>query len=192
MATEKSNQFHLIMAFILFSIMIRVAIPPFFNAIPNFSPIDAIALFSGAYFNKRFTALMTTFLSVWAGDLFINKMLFGHWVLFYPGFYWQYACYFIMTLLGIRLVNKIKVSSLITTSITCSILFFIVSNFGVWLNGTLYPFSINGLAACYIAAIPFFKTTVISDLLFSFILFGTFELLTIKPNHLMQARYRHY
>lgn len=191
-STESSSQSKIILAIVLFATITRIAIPPFLgNHLPNFSPIDAIALFCGAYFNRRLMAFGVGLLSVWVGDLFINKIIMGHWVLFYEGFYWQYGSYLLITCLGMILSHRTKSLWLLPTCLISSILFFAISNFGVWCSGTLYPFTSNGLMSCYIAAIPFFKNTLFSDLFFSIILFGSVEwvqmtipkLTSQKPTH---------
>ena len=55
---------------------------------------------------------------------------------------------------------------------TGSVLFFVVTNFGVWLVGDLYPRTLEGLVACYVAGIPFFRNTLAGDLLYAAVLFG--------------------
>lgn len=154
----------------------RISIPPMLGHPSNFSPIDAIALFSGCYFSRKWAAFIVPLLSVWVSDIFITRMFTGHWELFYQGFYWQYACYPVMVIIGLFLSGKLKPLSLAGASLGSSILFFIVSNFGSWIGLAIYPKTVTGLAACYTAAIPFFGSTVMSDLLYSAILFGAFEL----------------
>jgi len=179
--SESKLQQKIILSLILFATLTRIAIPPFLGAhLPNFSPIDAIALFCGAYFHRRLTAFSVGLLSVWIGDLFINKILMGHWTLFYEGFYWQYGSYLLITWLGTTLARQVNPLRLMTTCFAAAVLFFIVSNFGVWCSGMLYPFNFDGLIACYIAAIPFFKNTLFSDLFFSILLFGSFQWIRIK------------
>jgi len=163
---------HIILALILFAIATRIALPPLFTHLPNFSPIDATALFCGAYFRRYFIAVLVTLASVWIGDLFINKIMTQQWVLFYEGSYWQYGCYALITLIGYAINHKPL--SIFFASMSASLLFFIISNFGVWFSGTLYPHTIDGLVACYIAALPFLKYTLCSDLLFVGLLFGAF------------------
>lgn len=172
---HKKAQSILILSIIFFATLTRFAIPPFFNHLPNFSPIDATALFCGAYFTRRIQAIGVILLSVFIGDILLNKMYGNDWVFFYPGFYWQYSCYILMTGLGARLSTNIKVVTVVKTSILAALLFFIVSNFGVWMNGHLYPKTIEGLISCYYAAIPFFKNTLLSDVIFSMVLFGIYE-----------------
>lgn len=174
---EAALQSKIILSIVLFATITRIAIP---GHIPNFSPIDAIALFCGAYFPRRLIAIFVALLSVWVGDLLINKISMGHWVLFYQGFYWQYGCYLLITLLGTTLVNKVKPLHVVSACFASAILFFVISNFGVWYSGLLYPRNIDGFIACFVAAIPFFKNTLLSDLFFSTVLFGSAEWIQTK------------
>jgi hypothetical protein len=178
--TKTPSEFKILLSVLLFTMLTRFAIPPFFNHPPNFSAIDATALFCGAYFSRRSIACIVLLLSVWIGDIFLNKILIGHWNLFYSGFYWQYGCYLLMTLIGATLKHNIKPLPLLSACVASSILFFGISNFGVWYSGFLYPQNLDGLIACYVSAIPFFKNTLFSDLLYSIILFGSFQFIQIK------------
>jgi hypothetical protein len=54
--------------------------------------------------------------------------------------------------------------------------FFLITNFGMWLFSGFYPLTSAGLAACYVAAIPFFQNTVAADLFYAALLFGGFAL----------------
>lgn len=177
--TNWSGQFKLLLALIVMAMLSRIAIPPLFSHLPNFSAVDAIALFGGAYMTKRRTAVGIVLLTIWISDLFINKWLTDNWTLFYAGFYWQYASYLLITLLGATL-NNAKPLRLMTTCLSASLLFFLISNFGVWYQGFLYPHTLSGLTNCYIAAIPFLKNTMISDLFFTFILFGSMRILSFR------------
>ncbi|MFN0195250.1 MAG: DUF6580 family putative transport protein [Planctomycetaceae bacterium] len=58
-----------------------------------------------------------------------------------------------------------------------SLLFFVTTNFGVWLLEDMYPQTWEGLVSCYVGAIPFYRTTFASDLVFTLILVGGYELL---------------
>jgi hypothetical protein len=167
---------NLVLGIVLLATLSRIALPPLLGHSPNFSPIDAIALFCGAYFSRRLVAIGIAIFAIWAGDILLSKLLLGHWTLFYPGFYWQYGSYALITCLGsLALARRVKILPLILTSLAASSLFFIISNFGVWANGLMYPQNFQGLMACYIVAIPFFKNTLLSDLLYAAVLFGTLE-----------------
>jgi hypothetical protein len=163
---------------VLLIVLARIAMPIFWAQPANFSPLGAIALFSGAYFNqRRLMPFITVLLAVWLSDILINRIYLGAWVFFYPGFYWQYGSFMLITLMGTMLSNRVTLLNVGATSLLSAILFFIISNFGVWATWSLYPLTQAGLLACYVAAIPFFKYTLISNLFYGALLFGSFELM---------------
>jgi hypothetical protein len=165
----------------------RIMILPKLGYFSNFSPIDSIALFSGCYFSKRWQSVAITILSVLIGDMALSLIMGGVWTLFYPGFYWQYASYILMVLMGSMVSRKMNAVSLLGACVASSLLFFTITNFGTWLSWSLYPKTLSGLSACYVAAIPFLKNTVISDILYSGIFFGVFELAQKKYSSLRLA-----
>ncbi|TAH26857.1 MAG: hypothetical protein EAZ07_02990 [Cytophagales bacterium] len=146
---------------------------PFLNIFPfNFSPVNAIALSCGFYLLNRSYAFLFPLLCIWVSDIFINYIYNQHFTFFYEGFYWQYLSYILIVGLGIVLSKNLKISVVAMGSIIASLGFFLLSNFGTWFSYNFYPNTIDGLMKCYVAGIPFFKTTIISDLLFSTIIFG--------------------
>lgn len=151
---------------------------------PNFTAVGAMALFGAAYFTKRYVAFIIPVVSLWLSDLVLNNIVYGayfdHFVWFYPGFFWNYFGFMLIVLLGFALFKKVKIQSVLIGSVSASILFFIVSNFGVWMSGTMYPKDLTGLMACYTAALPFLKNTLAGDLVYCSMLFGAFELAQIK------------
>lgn len=143
---------------------------------PNFAPIDAMALFGGAYFLRRRWAVLAPLLAVWGSDLLLNYQYTGHLQLLYQGWYWQYGCYALVALLahaGLRRVSALRVALGATAA---AVLFFLISNFGVWVGSTMYPPTGGGLLACYAAGLPFFSHSLLSNLVYSTLLFGGFEL----------------
>ena len=145
----------------------------------NFAPIGAMALFGGAYFGKKWQSFLVPIAALFISDLVMNIAFYHTFVLFHSMVLWVYGAFALNVIIGSLLIKKAKVSSIATASVTASIMFFIITNFGVWLSAgfmQMYPHSFAGLASCYAAAIPFFWRTLTSDLLFSAILFGVFEL----------------
>ena len=146
--------------------------------IPNFTPIGAIALFGGAYFKNKLHSFIIPILSIWISDLLINNYILSYYeqfTWFYPGFLWQYSSFCIIILIGKFSLKKTSLNRVFLSSIGSSLLFFIITNFGVWISGSLYPLNINGLIKCYALAIPFFKGTLLGFLFYSSLLFGIFE-----------------
>ncbi len=151
---------------------------------PNFTPVGAMALFGAAYFSKRYLAFAVPILAMWLSDLVLNNVVyaqyFDEFTLFYSGFYWTYSAFIVIGIAGFFLLKRTKPQNILIASLTASILFFMVSNFGVWASGMMYPKSFSGLIACYAAAIPFFQNTMMGDLIYSSVLFGVFEFAQYK------------
>jgi hypothetical protein len=142
----------------------------------NFTPIGAIALFGAAYFSQKWLALLIPLLAMWISDLFINNVIYGA---YYDSFQWMgsawvYAAFIAISLLGMRALKQVTVPNILGSSLGASLIFFLLTNFGVWLGSTVYPQSLSGLMASYVAGIPFFGNTVLGDLIYSGMLFGVF------------------
>ncbi len=146
---------------------------------PNFSPIEAIALFGGAYFAKRQWALLVPLVAMFASDLLLGVLNGGiYWGYFASaGYLLVYACIALSTLLGFGLRGKVTAGRVLSYSLAGSMLFFVVTNFGVWLSDSMYPKTAAGLLATYVAGVPFFQWTVLGTLVYAAVLFGGFELL---------------
>jgi len=161
---------------------------------PNFSPMAAIGLFGAAHFAKKWQAFFIPLLGIWLSDLVINNFIYrssdSSIVWFYNGFYWQYISYIIIIFTGLFIFNKgVSLSKTFLGIVGSSGIFFLVSNFGVWAGSGMYSKNIGGLLSCYIAGIPFMNNTIISDFLFTTVLFGSYYLLqseysSLKVKHL--------
>jgi len=138
----------------------------------NFTPIGAMALFSGAYLGRRGAIALVAPLAA----LFISDLALG----FYHGMATVYFSTALVVLIGWLTLQKKSPLRIGAAAIASSILFFVLTNFGMWLSSGFYPRTLAGLEACYVAAIPFFQNTVAGDLIFSAILFGGFALLERK------------
>ncbi len=75
-----------------------------------------------------------------------------------------------------RSQTAVSLAGLFTSGLLSSVLFFVITNFGVWCRFGTYDRSLAGLMHCYVAAIPFFRYTVAGDLFFSVMLFGSYAL----------------
>lgn len=180
MTEQKINlRFSVLTALILICAFSRI-IPH----MPNFSPLGAIGLFGAAYFTKKWQAFLIPIAATWFSDLFINNIIYGQYYTeftwFYEGFYWQYGSYLIITLVSVFILNKINTKRMVLGALTSTAIFFLISNFGCWIGSKTYPQNISGLITCYAAGIPFLKGTLLGDLFYSGILFGTFALAQYK------------
>jgi hypothetical protein len=135
---------------------------------PNLASISAVALFGGAYFSDRRMAF-----AVPLAALFLSDLALG----FYPHMEVGYLSFALIVCIGQWLRTKRSPARITGAALASSVLFFITSNFGVWAFSSLYPKTVEGLTACYVAAVPFFWNTVQGDLFYTTLLFGGFTLL---------------
>ncbi len=144
----------------------------------NFAPLGAMALFGSAYLGRKGLGLLVTMLSWMLSDLVLNNLVYtaqsSGFVLFTEGSVFIYGSIVLIYLLGTGVLKKVTAPRMLVGSLGASIIFFLLSNFGVWVQG-YYPMDTAGLIACYTAAIPFFKFTIAGDLFYSGILFLLYE-----------------
>ena len=140
---------------------------------PNFTPVLAILLFFSMTFDKKY--LFIPFLAILVSDIALQYFSGGSY-LFSPIFLSIYMIYIVIALATYYLNKNITLLNVGINSIAAPVLFFLLSNFAVWIfnGGQFYPYTLTGLLACYTAAIPFFHNTLISTVCFSYILFWPF------------------
>lgn len=146
---------------------------------PNFSPVEAMALFGGAYFASRRAALWIPLLAMLLSDVALGLLNGGTYADYvgHLSFWLVYACIALTAFAGFSLRGRVTGARVLGWSLAGSAFFFAVTNFGVWAGGTMYPKNGAGLLACYAAGLPFFKWTVLGTLVYAGVLFGGFELL---------------
>ena len=130
---------------------------------PNFSPVVAMALFSGAVLMDRRLALIAPLAAMLLADLVLG---------FHGTMIFFYVAMALVVLSGRLLGDKRGVLTLAGAGLGGALLFFMISNAGVWWMQELYPRDMTGLLACYAAALPFFHNTVIATFLYGGVLFG--------------------
>jgi len=145
---------------------------------PNFTAVTAMALFAGAQIADRRLALFVPLAAVFLTDLALGL---------HPGMLLVYICVAAMVGMG-ALTGPTQPAKIVAASVAGSVLFFLATNFGVWVQDGLYTLTLSGLADCYVAAIPFFQTTLAGDLFYTAILFGGYEVLSRALPSLGSAR----
>lgn len=168
------KRFLVLSGFIIIAALSRIIPHPY-----NFAPIGAMSIFGAAYFtDKKFSFLLPLF-AMFVSDLLVNNLLYanfyGGFVLFTPGFYWMYGAIALIVVAGIFILKKVNTKTVIAGSLSASVIFFLITNFGTWLGNPMYPQGIEGLLMSYTAGIPFFHYTVLGDLFYSGVMFGAFE-----------------
>ena len=171
---------------ILFILILACALYRVWDSRPmGFAPQIAMALFAGSISKDKRFAFLFPILSLFISDL-IYQLLYIQGLSTIKGFYsgqWQnYLLIASITVIGF-FINKKKIGQIFIGSLAGAIYFFLISNFMVWvgggwdINNQPYPRSFSGLMLCYSEALPFFKWSVLSTLVFNGIFFGSFYLL---------------
>ncbi len=149
----------------------------------HFTPIGAMGLFGGAYFSKKWKAILFPLITLLAGDLIIQAFVFnGKYGILYSGWYWIYGIFILITFLGTWLIQKVSVKNVLTAGVAAAITHWLIADFTVWAGGgidirTALPLSKNweGLVQCYVQGFPYMKNFLVGTLVYSGVLFGAFE-----------------
>ena len=141
----------LVLLFCVFAILFRIVPHP-----PNFAPITALAIFGSTTFRNKWVGMILPLVVMFISDLFLGFSMITPWV---------YGSFLLISILSTQINFK--------NVLMGSVMFFIITNFGVWLLG--YPQTWEGLLLCYTLAIPFFVNTILGDLFFSYMLKYSFQ-----------------
>ena len=149
--------------FVIFSIAARLL-----DHAPNFVPIGALALWAGVYLPKRYGFFLPIVAMV-ITDFFIG---FYDWRLIAV----VYASFAVITPIGWIIRKNKSASNILFVSLLGSIIFFITTNFAVWIFSEWYPHTPSGLMLSYTMAIPFFRNSLLGDLFYNASFFGVYEM----------------
>ena len=151
----------IIPAIIIFAAFTRLMPHP-----PNFTPIIAMGLFGGAYLKDKRLALLLPMGAMLIADIFLG---------FHGTMLWVYGSLIIITTMGFLLKSGVNLKNGAIATLGGSLLFFLVTNFGVWASGSFYPKTVEGLMSCYAAGIPFFGNTLVGSVFYSSLMFFGYE-----------------
>ncbi len=129
---------------------------------PNFTPIIAVGLMSGYLFQNLNFSMIVLLTAMIFSDLIIG---------FHGSMFFVYISLLIIQTYFFKKFASINYLKISLYALAASTVFFIISNFGVWLTGNLYPKNLNGMISCYTMALPFFKNTIFSTLIYSSLIY---------------------
>ena len=127
----------------------------------NFTALGAVSLWSMSLFSSRRVALLIPMLA-----LFLSDALLG----FHSTMVWVYGSFLLIEVLSLVIEPQNSWGRTLLGSLCASLIFFVLTNLGVWFDGLLYPMTAEGFADCFAMAVPFLKNQVLGDLLFCFAL----------------------
>jgi hypothetical protein len=151
----------------------------------NLTAVGSVCLFGGAYFQRRWLAFLAPLAALAISDVLLQTFVYPQ----YGPNYFKYVCFALTVPLGLLLRGRTTLLPVGAAAIGATVLFFVLSNFEVWLSGhgNRYPLTPAGLLACYIAALPFSLNMLYGNLLFSGLLFGAMETYKSRQRMLMPA-----
>jgi hypothetical protein len=162
--------------FVVLAILLRL-IPH----VPNSVPVGALALLLGSTLPKK-TAMIVTILTMLVTDYIIG---------FHSVILWVYGSYALITLLP-KAQQKMKISHQFSYSIVASLMFYLVTNFGVWIATPMYEKTMSGLLASYWNALPFLRNTMLGDMLYTLVFFALYRVvIKIQLNFLPKVSIEH-
>jgi len=130
----------------------------------NFTPVGAAALFAGATLERKRLAFAVPLVAMLLSDAVIG---------FHSAMPVIYGCFIAIVCLGFALRGRTRSPlAVLGSAFASATLFFIVTNFYVWMKGALYPHTFAGLTTCYAAAIPFYENQIAGDAIYAAVLFG--------------------
>lgn len=187
MSTQKINpRVSVLVLFIILAAVLRLLnTGSTLSPLANFTPIGAMALFGGTYFNTRWKGFFFPLLTLFISDVIMMKVIYpGHRNgLLYNGWYWTYGAFAVMVLMG-HFIKKVSFTSVVIAAVSAALAHWMITDFGVWLGGGLdittgrpYTRDLQGFIQCYVLAIPFMKNMLVGNLLYGSVLFGGFEYL---------------
>ena len=150
------------------AILILGLVSRVFVHMPNFTPVIALALFGGATLDRR-TAVVLPVVIMALTDLVLGL---------HATMPFTWGSVMLIAVLGLRLRQRANFKNVALFSIASAVLFFLITNLGCWL--TMYPRNLAGLEACFVAALPFLRSTLVSTLMYSAVFFGGYEMAAAK------------
>lgn len=148
-----------------FLLLIVAILSRFLPHPPNFTAVGASALYSGKYIRGPW-AYFVPIVAMLISDLFLGLHTTMPFV---------YGSFIVSIVLGRTLIKRRGWLNTGLTTMIGSVIFYLVTNFGVWLTTPLYPHNLAGLAQCYLLALPFFAWTLLGDITFVALFFTITE-----------------
>lgn len=174
MAKLIQNRWWIFAGFVLIVALSRLLPHPY-----NFTPVGGMALFAGGILSSKRLFWIVPLIAYWISDLLVMNL----WYAADGSFIWGgvlsvYISLFGIILLGKWLLKKVTIPRMAGATVGASVMFFIITNFQVWIISPMYPTSWAGLIECYTLALPFFWNTLAGDAFYVTLLFGSYQLVT--------------
>ena len=180
MTLQKVNTRNIVLALIVILMTVFRLLTFKYQGWSNFTPVGAVAIFSGVYFTDKWKAYAIILLTFFVSDVIINHAYTGVWSLWSTYTFWNCVCFSLIVLVG-SFIKKINFGSAVLILLAPVAIHWLIMDLP-WLSTSvsLYPKTLAGYGASLVAAIPFEKNMFFGDAIFGAILFGGFELAKSK------------
>jgi len=137
----------------------------------NFTPVIALALFGGVYLKKKQLAIILPLVLFAVTDMILGF----HQVMFFT-----WGSVVLIAAMGLWVQRNKSLTTVLGGGLASAVLFFVVTNFGVWLVSGMCPLTLAGLSECFVLAVPFFRGTLLGTFVYGFVLFGAYEAIAAR------------
>jgi hypothetical protein len=178
---------------VLFFVIILAVFSRLFITIPNFTVIGSLALFCGAILSQNKKSILIPFLALLAGDLILALSGKLYTDYFMDGYFvYVYVAFGLIWFIGKAISTKVKFKNILLASLISSFSFFLITNFGSWLQIPYYSKDLFGLGQSYLAGLAFynqeltsnfFLNQLVGDLFFAALFFGLYSLVNKKSSN---------
>jgi uncharacterized protein DUF6580 len=154
-------------------VVLLAVLTRFIPHMPNFSPVFAALLFGGAHLKRR-DAIWYPILLLAASDLVLTTQVYRIGLRWEDSITWM--AFAAIALIGYWLRKRETVARVGIAALAGPTAFFVISNFGVWVSWPMYPATWHGLITCYLAAVPFYRNSLLASVVYTAVLFGANEI----------------
>ncbi|MEQ1768850.1 MAG: DUF6580 family putative transport protein [Devosia sp.] len=135
---------------------------------PNIAAVTGVTIFAGFAIRNVWLALAVPIAAMALADVVLG---------WYPEVIYTWAGMAAGVLLARAILHPLTPLRLIGTTFAASLVFFVLSNLGVFISG-YYGYTLEGFIACYVAAIPFWQNSLIADFTSTALVFAIYLALT--------------
>lgn len=177
----------IVLSLILVAIMTRfLFIVDGVSILPNFTAVGAIAILGASHLNGTRKWIIPLGI-LWFSDLILNNVVYAQYYDHFQvlGSLWVYGSFLLVGIFAFYVMQKPSWTRLAFTSFGGAVIFFLITNFGSWISPTSpYTKDLSGLLTSYEAGLYFFRNAILGNLVFSFALFGAYEVLAARISDL--------
>jgi hypothetical protein len=151
----------------------------YFPLLSNFTPMGAVAIFSGAYFVDKWKAGLVSVVTLFVTNVFINYLYTSKFIWFNTSALWLYASLIIIIMIG-SLIKKVNITNVLLASLAGVAVHWLLTDIEPWLYSSYYDKGLLGYGESLLMAIPFERNMLLADAVFGAVLFGGYELAKAK------------